>query len=151
MPEIGNKTASFIEGFITPADGLYINYFVRPHLGTDHGMFTASDRETLNAAGRTDKHGSTHLCELLKRLLANGKLQMGTAVRLHPAATVRQVAIPGQPANNSDEAQRQLVAYYERLSFRLDDYGDDRLKTTVGEILQKCDDPVNPMQRVRFT
>lgn len=150
MPEIGNKSASFIEGYITPMDGLYINYFVRPHLGGDWNRYTDDERQRFMAAGHTDKHGSTHLCELLKRLLAAGKLEMNTEVKLHPSAAVRQVQIAGQPASNSDAAQTQLVGYYARLSFRPDVYGDERLVTTVGAILQRCDDPATPMQRVRF-
>lgn len=156
--KLGDKNviqASYISGFITE-EGLFISYFYRPHLAGFADNYTTQEIAELTESGNADKHGSTHLCELLRRFVKAGQLTNNSAVRLRPVASIREAELPGQPNNESEEAQIKLVAYYFRLSFkptgpkRLKRY-DVMLETTVGDILAKCDDPVNSMQRVRFT
>jgi hypothetical protein len=153
MPEANDKVASIIEA--SPIrEGLYIDYFARPHLAADRLRYSVSEAATLNAAGSADKHGSTHMCEFLKRLLAAGKVQMDTLVMLTPVSTVRTVHPPGRPQMEYHEelrqAQRQLEAYYARLSFTPSPTNSREMQTTVAAILARCDDHSNPMQRVQF-
>jgi hypothetical protein len=148
MPEANHKVASIIEA--SPIrEGLYIDFFSRPHLANDPHGYSASEAATLNAAGSADKHGSTHMCEFLKRLLAAGKVQLDTRVSLTPAAWVRTVHPAGSQLT-FPEAQRQLEAYYARLSFTPSPTSSREMQTTVAAILARCDDHSNPMQRVQF-
>lgn len=136
MTEI-NKVASLIEGRVFQNGELYIDLLVRPHLMPQGGEFSEHERAVLNAAGKTDKHGSTHLCEIVKRLLSSGRITTQTTVRLHPTA---DIMVGGN--------QERLVSYYQNLSFSVDPAHRHEMITTVERFISRCD---SGMQAVVFT
>lgn len=136
MTEI-NKVASLIEGRVFQNGELYIDLLVRPHLMPRGGEFSDSERAVLNTAGKTDKHGSTHLCEIVRRLLFSGRITAQTTIRLHPTA---DIIVGGN--------QERLVSYYQNLSFVADPAHRHEMITTVERFIYRCD---AGMQMVVFT
>lgn len=116
---------------------LHIAYFHKPYLsGTVDAL--PGDVATAMFFARGHKHGSTHLCMLLRNLLQARIIFYHTRVTLDAVATVR--------TDNAN--QLALVGYYNRLSFRetpINTWGEGgtSMESTVRRVLNACERGMN--------
>lgn len=106
---------------------LTIDLFRKPYL--TRKTLSDEERSTSVLFSRQHKHGSTHLCRLLKHLIELGVVTLNTEVCLWAASLL------------PDGDNARLVEYYRRLSFT-GDYNPGSpmtaMKSTVAEILGTC-------------